>query len=204
MIAARGALLVGLAALGACSGQSSRSNVGQAGTLPNQLMADNSLATGVPGNRMAAPTTAPAAPIPVHAAQYVMVAGADDLFEHQASTLALTKSTDPQIRAFAQRMVTDHTKTTQALNAAAAQAGVPVPPPQLTPGQQQYISELQPLSGSAFDHAYLAQQVAAHRAALALHQNYARHGDNAVLKQAAAKTVPIIEAHLTRVQQLAG
>ena len=54
---------------------------------------------------------------------YVTQAGASDLFEIQSSQLALTKAQRPEVREFAQTMITHHTQTTAALTAAAGRAG---------------------------------------------------------------------------------
>src|SRR5690242_9906613 len=49
------------------------------------------------------------------------------LYEVQGSKIALQKSTDPQVKAFAQQMIDDHTKASQDLEALASQKGVKLP-----------------------------------------------------------------------------
>jgi putative membrane protein len=201
MIRTRIAILAGLGVLSACSGTQNQSAADNTAMMSNDMMMmDNGMA---PNTQMAVPTDDAAAATPTDAADYLKVAGAGDLFERQAGQLAVSKTDDPDVRAFAQQMIDDHTKTTDALKAAAKTAGLTVSPPQLTPAQQQQLDQLKQLDGDGFDRAYLDQQVAAHRAALALHRTYAGQGDTPALKDAASKTVPIIEGHLEHVQKLA-
>jgi putative membrane protein len=64
------------------------------------------------------------------------------------------------------------------------------------------IDNLKAASDVDFDKAYLHQQVAAHQEALSLHKGFAEHGDNAVLKDMAAKTAPVVEMHLDHLKQI--
>jgi putative membrane protein len=50
----------------------------------------------------------------------------------------------------------------------------------------------------------LHQQLAAHLEALTLHSGYADHGDNPVLKAAAAKTKPIVQSHIDQLKKIGG
>src|SRR3712207_474688 len=56
---------------------------------------------------------------------FVPMAASSDLFEIQSSQLALSRSQSQPIRQFAQMMVTDHTRMSQQLMAAAQAAGMP-------------------------------------------------------------------------------
>jgi putative membrane protein len=141
----------------------------------------------------AAPTAAP---------MFVMKAGASDLYEIQSSRLALQKASGARVRDFAQMMIDHHTKTTQQVTAAARSAGLNPPPPALEPHQVQMIAELQPLSGAAFDAAYLRQQRMAHDMALSLHSTYSERGDSAALRKAASGAVPIIRRHIEELKSL--
>lgn len=157
----------------------------------NDMMADNMMANG------AMPTA-----MPTDAAGFVAAAGASDLFEIQSAKLALKKTQKQNIRDFANMMIADHTKTTEAVKAAAKKAGMTPVPPQLNAEQQQMIDQLQPLSGDDFDKAYLAQQMPAHQQALTLLQNYAQNGDTPALVAAAKSAVPIVQKHIARLKEL--
>lgn len=133
---------------------------------------------------------------------YVMMAGASDLYEIQSSQLALSRAQRPEVRQFAQMLITHHTQTTQQVTAAARAAGLTPPPPRLMPMHAQMIASLDAASGASFDSAYLSQQIPAHEQALALHSNYAQNGDTPALRTAAAAAVPIVQSHLDQTRRL--
>jgi len=159
-----------------------------------------------PAEPMATETmgAAPAASgdMPTDGAGYVAMAGASDLYEIQSSELALEKSQNENVRQFAERMVSDHRSTTEQITSAASEAGLNAAPPQLTPMQQDMMSELQAASGDAFDQAYIQQQRQAHEMALGLHRNFAENGDTAQLQQVANEAVPVIEQHATELADM--
>ena len=156
----------------------------------------------------AVPATAQTPPPPPppeansRAAPYVMAAGQSDLFEIESSQLALQKSRTPAIRQYADMLIKHHRQTTTATLAAARKAGMTPPPPVPNPGARASIGELQSASAADFDRIYLAQQVPAHRAALALHKSYGAGGDQAALRTSARKAVPIVQQHLTAAERM--
>jgi putative membrane protein len=140
---------------------------------------------------------AASADTPTEGARYVEVAGASDLYEIQSSELALEKAQSEEVRMFAQHMIEDHQMTTEQVTTAAEAAGIMPAPPQLTPMQQQMITELEGATGEAFDRTYLQQQRQAHQMALALHRNFAEQGDTEQLQQVASGAVPVVERHIS-------
>jgi putative membrane protein len=139
---------------------------------------------------------------PTDAPTYVAMAGSSDLYEIESSRLALQRAPTAAVKQFAQMMIDHHTMTTQQVTQAARAAGMTPPPPSLLPPQRAMLDELQPASGAAFERLYLQQQRTAHRMALALHQNYARGGDTAQLRQTAGSAVPIVQRHIDQLHHL--
>lgn len=136
---------------------------------------------------------------------YVGMAAASDLFEIQSSQLALSRAQSPAVRDFAQMMVADHTNTTRQLTAAAQAAGMGPIAPALLPMQARMMDQLRAAgSGAAFERVFLDQQVQAHQMALALHSNYGKNGDTPLLRAVALAAMPVVQAHLDRVRQMAG
>lgn len=133
---------------------------------------------------------------------FVQAAGESDAFEMLEARTALAQSSDPHVRAFAQRMIHDHGETSRMLGQATAQAGIAPPPMQLGSAQAPYLAALQSLRGASFDQTYWRQQVLAHRSALTTEQDYAASGDTPAVRQAAAAAVPIIQAHLAMAEQM--
>jgi putative membrane protein len=108
----------------------------------------------------------------------------------------LKSTKDPKIRSFAQMMVTDHSKSTAEVKAAAQASGLKPKPPALDAKKSAMIADLSKATGSARDKLYITQQKAAHQEALSLHQGYASTGDKPTLKAVAAKIVPVVEHHI--------
>ena len=138
----------------------------------------------------------PAAAQVMSPAEYVKTAGASDLYERTSSQIVLETTTNPAIKSFATMMITEHSKSTADVKAAAMKSKVKVAPPMLTPTQNELIAQLRAESGSARDATYVAQQKASHGQALAVQQAYAMGGKAAPLKMVAGKIVPVVKHHI--------
>ena len=143
-----------------------------------------------------------ASAIPLPAKTYVMKAGASDLFEIDSSKLMMNSS-DPHVVDFANMMISDHTKSTADVTAAAQADGMTPMPPMLTPTQKSMIDELKRTSGKKRDTVYEKQQLVAHKMTLAFQQEYAMSGDKPNLKATAAKIVPVVQHHIDMMQSIA-
>lgn len=122
--------------------------------------------------------------------------------EIQAGTLAQQSARDSAVRAFAERMVREHTTLDERGTALAQQNGVTPALPDSTLPQMQ-AAELRTLSGAEFDRAYVDHQVMAHRRTLALVDAAIARGSNAALKTALQSEVrPAVAEHLEMAVQL--
>ncbi len=109
-----------------------------------------------------------------------MAAAATDAAEIQAANLASTKARSPRVKAFAAKMVTDHTATTQKLTAIAQSKGVTVTPA-LTDAQQKLEAKLEADKPRAFAHDYITGQVIGHQDAVKIFQTEIDSGQDADL-----------------------
>lgn len=160
------------------------------------LVAPLALSTGASAAGPTPAEIAATASVPTTAA-FVATAPAANAFEIASSKLALEKSTNPAVRAFAEKMITDHTMIGEHFVAAFGKAGTGLTPPDgLGPELGAIMDKLQSESGATFDKDYIAAQTQGHQAAVGLFAGYAKGGDNAVLKAFAAETLPMIEMHL--------
>jgi putative membrane protein len=182
--------------LAACGGGDKAANK-SARLTENEILPMPANATGPDANV--------AAPMAQTGQDYVRIASASDLFEIESSRLALERAQNAQVREFAQMLIADHTRSTEQLRAAAAQAqpAVEVPAPQLNPEQQTMMEGLRAAQGAAFDQLYMQGQVQAHQQTLAALQAYARGGDAPSLRQHAETTSGPVERHLERARELA-
>jgi putative membrane protein len=135
---------------------------------------------------------------PHDTAAFVSNASQSDIYEIEAAKTAQARTKNPDIKAFAKMMVTDHTATSKAL-APLAQAAGQTPADKLDQRRQGFIDNLKTASDADFDKVYVDQQVAAHKEALDLMTGYAKDGSDAGLKDAAAKTAPKVQAHLDKI-----
>jgi putative membrane protein len=133
---------------------------------------------------------------------FVTEAAQSDMFEIQSSKLALN-SADAPTKAFAQKMIDDHTKTTDELKGAVGKGEAHATlPTAMSSSQQSMMATLNDLHGPEFDRRYHADQVSAHKDAVSLFQRYAKGGDDPGLKSWAATTAPVLERHLEMAQNL--
>ena len=130
-------------------------------------------------------------------------AAKSDAFEIAASTLALTNASSAKVKAFANDMIKAHTASTAAIKAAAAKASPSITPDATLTGEQNDdLADLAKLKGADFDKAYIDGQIDAHDDALELMEDFAKDGDVAPLKTAAAEIAPIVKGHLDMARAL--
>jgi putative membrane protein len=135
------------------------------------------------------------------AADYVNKASIGDMFEIESSKVAQEKSNNQSIKDFAAMMVKDHTDSSQKIKDAAAKSNLQ-PASALDKSHGKMLDDLKKASAEKFDKLYLDDQGKAHREALTLHRNYAKSGDNADLKSAAAQIAPVVQQHLDHLKAL--
>ena len=135
--------------------------------------------------------------------EFVQAAASADQFEILAAETALTQSSNPDVRAFAARMIQDHQQTGRALRDAAARSGLNPPETAMSGDQAQWLGALQSVNGNAFDALYLKQQLLAHRSALVVEQMYAKSGDDPDVRQSATSAVPLVSSHVEMATQAA-
>ncbi|CAD9228777.1 putative exported protein [Burkholderia cenocepacia] len=134
-------------------------------------------------------------------AEFVDKAGMLGKVERQASQLALDRSSNAEVKAFARRMVDDHARIADELRRIGAQKGVPVQTRMLV---DPAVTALRAKNGSAFDTAYVALAgPRAHEAAIRLYETEAKDGRDPQLRAFAARTLPTLNAHLSAARQLA-
>ena len=131
---------------------------------------------------------------------FVTKVAISDMFEIQTSKLAAQKGNE-NIRAFAQQMITDHTKTTNELKALVSEVNAKLPSG-LDSEHQKKLDQLQKLGADQFDATYASMQVQAHEDAVKLFETYSSTGDDAQLKAWAAKTLPALKEHLQHAKTL--
>jgi putative membrane protein len=137
--------------------------------------------------------------------EFVKAAAIADIYEIEAGKIAVARAKRADVKTFGQMMIDMHTKTSDDLKAALKNNNIAIAPPTaLDDRRLGMLQNLRAAGDSDFDLAYLHQQLAAHLEALTLHGGYADHGDNPVLKAAAAKTKPVVQAHIDELKKIGG
>ena len=135
--------------------------------------------------------------------QFVKDAIESNLTEIKASELALTKSQDPGVKQFAQRMIDDHKKTITQIETVAARKNIEVPDKADLMGRVE-LKMLQHKSGADFDKDYLERVNKDHEKAIKLFQEAASSPKvDGELQAVARKTLPTLEQHHHSAMQLA-
>jgi putative membrane protein len=132
--------------------------------------------------------------------QFVQDASQAGATEIAASKLALTNSSNPQVKKFAGQMIADHTKLARSLDVVATQKGLGKAPG----ADSALVGKLQGLKGDDFDRLYIDEvAMGGHQKAVELFQKESESGNDAQLKAAATRALPTIRHHLAMAQQLA-
>jgi putative membrane protein len=156
----------------------------------------------------AMPDANPTATVPTPANEaaapdFVAKAATSDMFEMESSKIAIKRSKNPDVVAFAKMMVEAHTKTTAALKEAIKASGQAIAPPTVLTGHpQDELDGLLKTDIKDFDKKYMDDQVDGHQAALDLMARYAKDGDVAQIKDFAAKTGPAVQMHLDKAKAI--
>jgi putative membrane protein len=134
---------------------------------------------------------------------FVTRASIGNLFAIAESQLAIARTNDPGVKAFAQQLIEDHERAKAALESAADGSGATVSAA-LDRDHQTRVATLQNKSGADFDRTYIADQGEIHSNTLTLYADYMLLGDNTKLKALAIKMIPVTQAQLKKAQALSG
>lgn len=136
-------------------------------------------------------------------AEFVKKAGAAGLAEVDVGKLGAQRATNPEVKAYAAKMVTDHTKGNKELTAAAKAKNLQVPSePDLMHKAVKEKFEHQKTDAD-FDHDFMQHMVRDHEKVIELYQNAANDPNvDADLRAHANKTLPTLQEHLKEAQRL--
>ena len=139
--------------------------------------------------------------------QIAAIAVAANNVDIAAGELAAEKGADTEVKAFGQRMVTDHTAVNAQATELVTRLGVTpeenATSRQLTSDGEATRQRLTGLSGAEFDRAYIDNEVTYHRTVLdAIDQTLIPSADNAELRALLEQVRPAIAAHLEHARQI--
>jgi len=139
--------------------------------------------------------------------QIVGIVQAANQIDINQAKLALKKSTNPQVKEFANQMISDHTALQKSVDDLAKKLGATAEPSDTSKQLKQQAADenkkLSGLSGKAFDQEYAAHEVAYHQAVIdAATNTLIPNAKNAELKSALQNAAPLLQGHLQHAQQL--
>lgn len=126
----------------------------------------------------------------------MLKAASDELFELEMSRLAAEKSSAPDLKIYAGKLVEQHLAVQQELAALAQSKGL-VLPNTLSAARQREMMRLQSLTGEDFDRQYFqAVGLRAHRHNIRLFSDASRKAQDPDVRAWASKMLPALTQHL--------
>jgi putative membrane protein len=123
------------------------------------------------------------------------------LAEVKLGELAAQKASSPDVKAFGQQMVDDHSKANDELKSVAAKENMTLP--NAVDGKDQGLyKKLQNLSGAEFDKTYVKAMVKDHQEDVKEFQKEADKGKDLGIKNFASQTLPTLQQHLSKIQSI--
>lgn len=132
---------------------------------------------------------------------FVKKAGSGGLAEVELGKIGQMKGTNPEVKTFSERLVTDHGKANDGLKTAAREAGLEVPAKPDAEAQK-HIDMFRDYKGENFDRDFVKHMIEDHEKDVALFTRASRECKNAKLKEFATKTLPTIKEHLDIARKL--
>ncbi len=133
---------------------------------------------------------------------FLRKAAAGGMAEVQLGQLAADKGGSPDVKAFGQKMVTDHTALNNDMKPIAEQMGVTLPK-KIKPADQAEYDKLNAMSGDDFDKEYLSYMVKDHHEDLREFRTEDSTVQDPTLKAAVDKGYQVIREHTQMVDKLA-
>jgi putative membrane protein len=134
---------------------------------------------------------------------FVDDAAIGDMYEVQAGQIALMRAKSPDVKMFAQKMIDDHTKSTNQLKTILAKASPNfMPPMQIDSRREGLLNDLKGAKDQDFEGRYIAQQINAHDEAVILIRGYANSGDNPDIKTFAMDILPTVQMHQDMIKEI--
>jgi putative membrane protein len=192
------ALLAGVLMLGACKEKNTSGLPETETTGTAQAVSETSTAsattTGATGGSVTAMSN--------DDKDFVSKAGMGGMAEVQMGNLALQKASSADVKAFAQRMVTDHSKANEELSQLATTKGLALPT-ELGGEHKQALEHLTSLSGAEFDKAYMQHMVEDHDKDVAEFDKASTSAQDSDVKGWAGKTLPTLKEHQQMAKDIA-
>lgn len=166
--------------------ETSTTNPGMTDTGMGGMRTDTGMGTG------AAPMSS--TPLAEADKQMAMKAAQGNMMEIESSNLALQNSTNDRIKAYANMMITDHTKAGDQMKSMAAAKGLTLPD-SLDKKGRSHMESMRKMKGAAFDRHYMQMMVDDHVKTVDLFKKGSTGATDADLKNFFSTNLPTIQMH---------
>ncbi len=133
---------------------------------------------------------------------FMKKAAAGGLAEVELGQLAQQKASSDQVKQFGKCMVDDHSKANDQLKQIAEQEHIKLPT-QPSAKAKAIKAQLEKLSGSQFDQAYMSDMVKDHRRDVNDFEKESKSAKDQALKNFTEQTLPTLREHLNQAEQIA-
>jgi putative membrane protein len=138
---------------------------------------------------------------PAFDSEFMTKAASGGMLEVQLGQQVAQKATLPEVKQFAQQMVTDHTKANNELKALAAQKNITLPTT-LGEDQQKMYDEVLAEKGAALDKKYVSAMLDDHKEDILQYQGAVTKAGDADIKTFAQKSLPVLQMHLGMLEKM--
>jgi putative membrane protein len=136
-------------------------------------------------------------------ATFLLTAASSNMMEIQAGQMASQKASNPEVRKYAQMMVTHHMRATQEWKSVALPLGVKMPTV-LMPVHQAMVDRLRETTGKNFTEAYMDMMETAHKLDIAMFEVKSSAAETPNVQAFATKTLPMLRSHYEGANKLEG
>jgi putative membrane protein len=147
-----------------------------------------------------AQAAAKAGKISRHDRQFIENAVRSNMAEYELGKLAEQHAASPEVKQFAERMVSDHGKAGEELREVAQQKGITLPD-RPKHAEKREMGKLAKLSGPQFDREYIDHMVKDHRKGVKEFQEEAQKAKDPEVKKSAEQMLATLKEHLQMAEQ---
>jgi putative membrane protein len=133
--------------------------------------------------------------------KFAVNAARGGMTEVQLGQLAKDKATNPQVKTFGEKMVTDHNKANDELKQIISRKGASFPAA-LSHKENSSLDDLQKASGQDFDKKYVELMVKDHKKDVKEFEEATKELSDPDLRAFAQKTLPTLQDHLRQIEQI--
>lgn len=134
--------------------------------------------------------------------QFIVMTATRDMSESHEGQMAESQARRTDVKNFAKTLVRDHTKSYEQLTELAAKKGVSIPRG-IDTARNRAIVQLVHSNGRRFDSRFIRDEITGQRRAVTVFRREVKHGQDAEVRDYAAKMLPVLESDLHQAEKCA-